>query len=120
MTCLSLQPHPNVRGDHAVVTDETKPGTITVYVSIENSDDKLSQRDWSDYVGEFVEVMHIHAQQVYGELYSESSAAHQNACVAAAIPVHLVDELRSELIRTREGYGQDSIAWVVAPETEFI
>lgn len=94
--------------------------TTTVYISVGNSDDKLSQHDWSDYVGAFVDVVHEYAEQVYGEWYSATGAPFQNACMAAAIPASLVDELRKALTEIRADYRQDSVAWAEAPRTEFI
>jgi hypothetical protein len=94
--------------------------TITVYVSIGNSDDKLSQKEWAEFVRDFNRSMRRYATQIYGEWYSNPAARYQNACIAAAIQDGVVDVLRGELTEMRTYYGQDSVAWAVVGETEFI
>ena len=94
--------------------------TTTVYVSIGNSDDRLSQVEWSAYVQEFVAITKDYAEQKFGEWYSAPFSAYQNACIAIAVPTGLLGEFRAALAFLRKEYRQDSIAWAVAPETEFI
>lgn len=92
----------------------------TVYVSIGNSDDKLTQADWAKYVGDFHEVMAELATRIYGVWLSEPSSEYQNACIAAEINPADIEVCKDELTTLRQGFRQDSIAWAVAPETEFI
>lgn len=92
----------------------------TVYVSIGNSDDKLTQREWAAYVREFVKLMRKDAAQVYGEWYSAPDVEYQNACIAAAVPDERLGWLRGALLDLRTQYRQDSVAWAEAPRTEFI
>lgn len=94
--------------------------SITVYVSIGNSDDKLSQREWSEYVEDFCTVMEKYAEATYGVWFSGPESRFQNACVAIAVLGDDIAALRADLLDTRETYDQDSIAWAVAPKTEFI
>ncbi|MCU1687848.1 MAG: hypothetical protein JWQ81_8587 [Amycolatopsis sp.] len=93
---------------------------ITVYVSIGNSDDKLTQRSWYDFVRDYRRAMHSHAKQVYGEWYSASDSEYQNACMAVAVPADWVGALRCQLTKMRTYYDQDSVAWAVVAETELI
>lgn len=90
----------------------------TVYASIGNSDDKLSQSSWSNYLHSFRECMAKFAVQVYGDWTSEPSSSYQNACIAIATETPLT--LKAALTLLREGYEQDSVAWAVVGETEFI
>lgn len=93
---------------------------ITVYVSIGNSDDKLTQAEWAMFVGNFRQAMHEHANDVYGEWYSAPGSPYQNACIAIAVAPVRVSLLRAELTELRREMRQDSVAWAVVPTTEFI
>lgn len=93
---------------------------ITVYASIGNSDDKLTQLHWHYYASDFVAAIRLHAQQVHGQWYSLPNSCYQNACVCFVIDSEAVSDLRAELASVRIEYEQDSIAWAVAPETEFV
>lgn len=94
--------------------------TITVYASIGNSDDKLTQQEWSEFVRDFERTMRRDAKQIYGVWYSAPGEPFQNACIGAAIPEPNVDMLRAALTEMGQYFQQDSIAWAVVPETEFI
>jgi hypothetical protein len=100
--------------------DMAPPPPITVYCSIGNSDDKLSQTAWSDFARKFVILMRRYASPVFGVWFSTSDSAYQNACVSAQIPVLHIDPLRLELAELREEFSQDSIAWAAVCETEFL
>lgn len=95
-------------------------GPCTVYASIGNSDDKLTQFAWAAFVGDFVKTMRTAATAIYGEWYSAPDAPFQNACIAALVAADKVDALRAELTELRERFDQESIAWAVATGTEFI
>jgi hypothetical protein len=94
---------------------------ITVYVSIGNSDDKLTQDEWRDYQLQVRAYLRTHAQQVHGEWYSTPTSKYQNACFC----VVLRDGDRAELVKMglaeiRESFRQDSVAWAEVPVTNFI
>lgn len=93
---------------------------ITVYVSIGNSDNKLTQQEWAAFLQHFRRVMRREASEVYGEWYSAPDVPYQNACMAIALPTGSIDCLRSELTKARESFQQDSVAWAEVPRTEFI
>lgn len=92
----------------------------TVYVSIGNSDDKLTQSRWACYVDDIRDEVRRHADQIHGEWYSAPDSVYQNACFCAAAPAHELPAMRAMLTKIREVYGQDSVAWAVTSETEFI
>lgn len=94
--------------------------TVTVYVSIGNSDDKLPQREWSDFAEEFANVIAGLALRVHGVWFSEPSAPFQNACVCAEVCPVDVNDLKAALTATREEFRQESVAWAVVSKTEFI
>lgn len=94
--------------------------TVTVYVSIGNSDDKLTQRQWSAFV------LHTHltisdaAATVHGAWYSGPAVEWQNACWCADIHTDQVPALKDTLRTLAGEFRQDSIAWAEVPATEFL
>jgi len=99
---------------------------MIVYISIGNSDDKLSQADWSSFVLDvdraFDAAVRYEGARVHGRWYSLPHEPWQNACWCAewhADLVHTVEGLKRKLAAIARSYRQDSIAWSVA-ETEFI
>lgn len=101
---------------------ETSDGvnTITVYASIGNSDDKLTQREWSNFVSEMNTIIRHYAIQIYGWWFSNTDAPWQNAVAAFLLDANKQDALRDELTQLRIIYKQDSVAWAVVNHTEFI
>lgn len=92
---------------------------ITVYVSIGNSDDKLSQAEWADLISDTFDTAAQAAWQVHGTWYSAPHQAYQNACICFEISETAAEDLKTMLAQIAADYSQDSIAWAVA-ETEFI
>jgi hypothetical protein len=95
------------------------PDRITVYISIGNSDDKLSQADWAAFYRSVNLNIRGWAWQIHGQWVSEPASAWQNACWCVEVLSELAVHLRGELSQLAAQYRQDSIAWAVA-ETEFI
>jgi hypothetical protein len=96
---------------------------VTVaYASIGNSDDALSQVRWHQYVAAFQQIMSAHSRNVYGHWLSEPSSPYQNACSAVEVWPNdsVLSDLKQELTALRHRFEQDSIALVVASETEFV
>lgn len=94
--------------------------TVTVYVSIGNSDDKLPQREWAKFITDLNYAVSIHAREVYGQWFSEPAAPFQNMVTAFLLHVDEVGPLQRKLAKLRALYRQDSIAWAKAERTEFI
>lgn len=91
----------------------------TVYISIGNSDDKLPQSEWAEFVYE-VGIVANAGQRKHGQWVSPSTYPFQNACwCIEVLPTH-VDTLKAELRKLAAKYRQDSIAWAEAPTTEFL
>ena len=92
---------------------------MIVYISIGNSDDKLTQVEWSSFIIEMITRV-VTLGNRHGEWFSTPFAAYQNACWCVEFdnPTDL-DEAREVTAEIREKYRQDSIAWAIA-ETEFI
>jgi len=99
----------------------------TVYVSIGNSDDKLSQNQWHAYCRAVDQVFEYAARYVgstvHGRWYSLPNEQWQNACWCiefSADMAEIVGEYRAELTRLAGVFGQESIAWAECPTTEFL
>jgi hypothetical protein len=94
-------------------------GTRTVYASIGNSDDKLTQARWSEFHDKVTTAVRGLALQVYGDWTSASVDPWQNACIAFEIGWETSERLQRDLGELAAEYDQDSIAWAEA-DTRFI
>ncbi|MCO6011446.1 hypothetical protein NE236_41505 [Actinoallomurus purpureus] len=92
----------------------------TVYVSIGNSDDKLRQVDWSLFVNRTVRLIRVYGGVIHGEWYSLPHHRWQNACICFEPIAGSADRIKEQLAKIAARFGQDSIAWAEAPETQFI
>lgn len=95
------------------------PERITVYVSIGNSDDKLTQREWSIFYAWIAGSINVYAYQQHGRWLSEPNQPWQNACWCFEIEQQNVDPLQAALAKHAAEFRQDSIAWAEA-QTTFI
>lgn len=93
--------------------------TLTAHVAIGNSDDKLTQEDWSVFVTDLELVVMAVAACVHGSWDSPASSRWQNHCVAFDVAEGRADDLRAALRGLRAKYNQDSIALNIS-ETELI
>lgn len=102
---------------------------MIVYITIGNSDDKLSQHEWSAFAvavdRAFEHAARYEGSRVHGRWYALPHEPWQNACwcIEFTEPEAMADailRLRAELRRLAELFRQDSIAWAVAPTTEFL
>lgn len=98
---------------------------MIAYISIGNSDDKLSQMQW----GKFYRKVDLVLQdvrrvggQVHGRWTSEGSDYWQNACWCIELPDNpqYIDGLKDDLAILAETFGQDAIAWAEVLDTEFL
>jgi len=94
-------------------------GTKTVYISIGNSDNKLSQDEWSDFCAGVAFAILNHRSGQHGEWYSLPNSAWQNACWCIEISPENEAALKITLASYARSYRQESIAWAEAT-TEFI
>lgn len=91
-----------------------------IYVSIGNSDDKLSQSRWALYVHSVLEQVRGMAEVIHGEWYSAPDSPYQNVCVGFVLESRLVTSLQDKLAQIREHYAQDSLAWAEVAGTVMI
>lgn len=94
---------------------------MNILISIGNSDDKLTQRDWSEFIASVRELLDWPDRvAIHGEWFSAPDKPWQNAnwCIETR------DDgarflIRRELRKLAERYRQDSIAWTQG-EVEFL
>lgn len=96
----------------------------TAVITIGNSDDKLTQEEWSQFVSDVQDMIMRWALPVHFHGLSIGSAPWQNACWV--VDVHIlydrVDEfqhIRNQLSFLANTYKQDSIALTIG-STEFV
>lgn len=93
---------------------------VTVYISIGNSDDKLTQQLWAAFYRSVNTQVRRHASAVHGQWVSEPASAWQNACWCIEVHSWQRGLLRGALQECARIYGQDSIAWAEVALTEFL
>lgn len=87
---------------------------MNVYVSIGNSDDKLTQAEWAEFIEETRDLLLSEAKACHGEWYSLPTAPWQNAnWVIEVGGSQVVNRLRKRLYAHAVRFRQDSIALTV-------
>lgn len=89
----------------------------TVTIQIGNSDNKLSQSEWSLFVGDLASVVRVNCGEVFFCGHSAGDAPWQNHCVVTEC--NDLGWLTEQLRQLVEKYDQDSIA-VTAGATVFV
>jgi hypothetical protein len=93
---------------------------MIVYISIGNSDDRLTQKEWAQYVLEITTFV-AGLGHTHGAWYSEPASAYQNACYCVEFKTQSdAYDAKIRAMDIRAKFRQDSVAWAVAKETEFI
>jgi hypothetical protein len=93
----------------------------STYITIGNSDDKLTQREWSRFYGLGGDALRRDAIVMHGGWLSAASAPWQNACWCVELePGQRTEQLKAKLGALAAEFGQDSIAWAEAPSVEFL
>jgi hypothetical protein len=94
---------------------------MIVYVSIGNSDDHLTQAEWSNFWIEMSARVASVASITHGVWFSNPAGPWQNACWCLEFADSTeVEEAREAAVEIRKKYRQDSIAWAEVPDTQFI
>lgn len=92
----------------------------TVYISIGNSDDKLTQAEWAAFYAHVRMAIRPAVDMVHGEWVSDPTSRWQNACWCVDIDDNVSRYLRADLGKIGVTYRQDSIAWAPVSDTEFL
>lgn len=82
-------------------------------IQIGNSDNKLTQQEWSQYVSEVRDATTEEGVETHFFASSEGSQPWQNACWVIAIHEAEVDAMLSAITTIRKKYRQKSIAVVL-------
>jgi hypothetical protein len=104
----------------AVHAPQSGAAVTTVYITVGNSDDKLSQNEWSAFVSSVRLVLRDEAQVMHGEWFSLPDSPWQNACWCVEFVEYRLDRARMRLGKLAPAFRQDSIAWAEAPTVEFL
>lgn len=91
---------------------------MITYISIGNSDDKLTQLQWAQFCDR-ISVLLL-GMPTHGRWFSLPNTRFQNACWCVDVPHGVRDELLADMKQLREEFTQDSIAWAETPDTLFI
>jgi hypothetical protein len=87
----------------------------TVVVQIGNSDDKLSQAEWSEFVLRIRDIIGSHSQTVHFDGGSRYDAEWQNACFVSEVQYIFLNMLLEDIKDCRTEFRQDSAAVTVGP-----
>lgn len=90
---------------------------MKAYISIGNSDDKLSQKKWRQFLGDVRSECYTFAQEIQGIWFSEPVSPFQNACFCVELHDDNVEEFKDTLRRLAHIYGQDSVTFDEVPTT---
>ncbi len=91
----------------------------TVVIQIGNSDDKLSQAEWSEFVSYVRDAVVQYSSRIHFEGGSRIDAPWQNVCFVSEVSPSNHVRLLDHLSRIRSEYRQESVA-VTVGETEFV
>lgn len=100
--------------------DYGREGFHTVYVAIGNSDNKLTQAEWAEFVKDTRAALDHYGERTYGVWFSAADVPWQNACICKEVSQREVLKLRAALREIRKHYRQDSVAFVVIDTTELL
>lgn len=92
---------------------------MLICIQAGNSDNKLTQQEWSLYVKHLDDVVQAYEDARFFFAGSESYAPWQNACWVVEIPSGQFDDLTQDLTQVRKLHKQDSVC-ILAGEAEFI
>lgn len=92
------------------------------YITIGNSDNKLTQADWSAFCAGINAMCRHYSSAIHGEWHSLPSSPWQNAnwCVEIYQKGEIVDDFKNDLTEIAKFYRQDSIAFATVGELEFL
>lgn len=92
---------------------------ITITIQIGNSDDKLTQAKWSEFVEEIRKAIELNCNVIHFFGGAENWKPWQNVCWIIVCPDYVLSTFKDVLTGIRLKYNQDSIAFSICT-TEFI
>lgn len=91
----------------------------TVTVQIGNFDDKLTQAEWSQFVGSVGRAINLRCRDIHFLGFSGGGAPWQHAAWVFTIGGQDAQPLKAEIILLRQAFKQDSVAWTEG-ETQLV
>ncbi len=92
---------------------------LQVSILIGNTDNKLAQHRWAEFVAETQSHIERFATKIYFFGGPPNYESQQNACWVIDVGEERLDALKGDLRRTRSRFDQDSVALLVS-HTEFV
>jgi len=91
----------------------TPPSTITLTLIIGNTDNKLTQSEWSNYCSQFMELVTAYSDKVHFCGGPSTWSTYQNLCMVSEISTEQPEfnAFGKSLQILRERFRQDSIAY---------
>lgn len=89
----------------------------TVVIQIGNSDNKLTQVEWSQFVAYTRDEVQAHSDRIHFDGGCRYDAPWQNACFVSEVFTENQEPLREQLRRLAYKFRQDSIAITVGETT---
>ena len=83
----------------------------TVVIQIGNSDDKLSQIEWSAYIHAVNSVIDKYADEIHFTGFSSPTVIWQNACWVVTLNTNVSTNLWAGLESLLGKFNQNNIAW---------
>lgn len=97
---------------------------MIAYISIGNSDDKLTQAEWAEFQRETASILHgvelMSDGRIHGTWVSLPTDPWQNACWCIDLRTYDPDLLKKRLQILAAKYRQNCIAWAEVNATEFL
>jgi len=93
---------------------------MIVYVSIGNSDGKLTPLRWASFCQDVSAELNSWYQELHGEWYSLPNSRWVNACWCVEIRDDDAQKVKNNLRNLALEYHQDSIAWAEVPTTTLL
>lgn len=96
------------------------------YITIVNSDDKLTQKRWAEFVSTVdvavTNTASMPGARIHGAWVSRSAGPSQNACWALELPTAAahVGQLRTRLAGLARAFQPGCVAWAAARTTEML
>lgn len=92
---------------------------LTVCIQIGNSDDKLPQKKWSEFMALIHHKIKRYAHELHFTGHSHPAEKWQNWCCVFTIDERKANDLAQELKHCRAVFDQESLAWLEG-ETVFL
>jgi len=92
----------------------------TYYVTIGNSDDKLTQQRWARYCHTVVDLCEEYADEIHVVGFTTTDSQWQTMIVACVLADEEAAQLKDALLLVRAEFDQDSIAFAKTTEVEFL